>query len=754
MNFKKLNFKSIKNKVIILISTSIALAMLLITFIVILVVNKHMEEQLHSSLKNKTHFIHERINQRIDYLLENSVLLTKNGLMVNALIDSNGRKVYLPQLVENFMEGKDVSYINIIDFEGRAIFQTNENMLSYNESSQLREALAFSQASYYIEKDTNNLVLVSPIEYYNTTQGAAVIVFNLKTIINRLVSNDKEIYIKLLKNNTLVFSYNFHNNTKYTKYDYNFNNIHCHNNICYLKELNLNLEIGTPSAIYEAPLQNMFINLIIIGTLFIVVGVFLSRVLAQNITQPILKLHNRVQSSSMENEIFCSPLGTSDELEDLAKAFDERTLTIQHQTQYDTLTELPNRILFMDRLKQSIDNDEKYALFYINLNNFKKINDSFGHKVGNELLITIGKKLESIIKRRDSLARMGGDEFTILLNNSMSEDKVINVLQKIMNIFVNPFNIDENEFYLTCSIGISIYPIHADTPETLLKNAHTAMYKAKDMGRSNYQFYTEDMTQKAYERVVLETKLKQAISNKEFEVYYQPQVNISDKKIIGMEALVRWNHPTMGLVPPNQFIPLAEETGLIVDIDRQVMQDAMSQFQKWLNDGYDIGIISINLSMVQLVTPDFIDFVKNTINNCQISTSNLMFEVTETQIMKNPEKSIEILKKLQDLGIKLAIDDFGTGHSSLAYIKKLPVNKLKIDQSFVRDIFISDDDRKLTRAIISISKSLNLEVIAEGVETREQAIFLVENGCKEAQGYLYYKPQNANNITQKLELNT
>ena len=385
------------------------------------------------------------------------------------------------------------------------------------------------------------------------------------------------------------------------------------------------------------------------------------------------------------------------------------------------------------------------------MDHFKEVNDSFGHDFGDELLLIIGKYLENVLRESDSVARIGGDEFTVLLNSIDNMDTVIPILQNIMEVFQNPFTIKHHKFYITCSIGIAIYPTNGTTPELLLKNADAAMYKAKDEGRNNYKFYTDDMTIRAYNRITLETELRQAVMNREFEVYYQPQVNMEDASLIGMEALVRWNHPTKGLISPALFIPLAEETGLIIEIDKQVTLDAMYQFAQWLEDGYQVGVLSVNLSMMQLNHEDFLNFVQESLVKSKLSTKYLMFEVTETQVMKNPENAIVMLQQLKDLGIRLAVDDFGTGHSSLSYLKQLPIDKLKIDQSFTRDVLIDEDDAELTRAIISIAKSLRLEVIAEGVETEEQANFLIENGCKEAQGYFYYKPQSAQEITKILK---
>jgi len=744
---KLVSFSSIRTKVIMLISALIAFAIFFITLIVLFIVNSHMREQMNQLLTTRANTIYEKLDQRVNYLIDNTLLLTKNELLINSLIDKHGRKSYLPPLVDNFLQGKDVLYLNIVDFEGRAIFQTQKDLPHYNQSSQLRAALAFGQLSYSIQEN-DKLVIIAPIEYYNTTQGAAIVVFKVEQIAQRILTKNDDIYVKLLKDTQEIYSSNFDTNLMYHSL------LYFRESNSYLQELGIVLQVGIPRNIYTAPLEDIFFKLLMLGILFITIGITLARVLANKITEPILTLFQRVKNVEQKNHVLCSPLGTNDELEELAKAFDERSLLLEHQAQYDALTDLPNRLLFLDRLQQSIINSirtkTKFAVLFIDLDNFKEINDSFGHDFGDRLLILVAEDLQKSLNASDSVARMGGDEFTLLLNNLKHENDIIIILQKIMNIFTEPFVINHHQFYITCSIGITMFPLHGKTPEELLKNSDTAMYKAKDSGKNTYEFYTNDMTQKAYERITLETQMRHAINNKEFEVYYQPQVDIQTNKIIGMEALVRWNHPKMGLVPPFKFIPLAEDTGLIIDIDRYVMQSAMQQFQLWIESGFDVGVLSINLSMIQLNHESFLKFVQEAIANTKISTKSLMFEVTETQVMKNPQQAIQILQQLKNLGIRFAIDDFGTGHSSLSYIKKLPIDKLKIDQSFVKDVLVDVDDKELTRAIISIAKSLNLEVIAEGVETQEQANFLIKNGCEEAQGYLYFKPLNKEAITETL----
>ena len=435
------------------------------------------------------------------------------------------------------------------------------------------------------------------------------------------------------------------------------------------------------------------------------------------------------------------------------KLFDAQR-NLHHQAHHDTLTNLPNRLLFLDRLNQTIKHAKRYekqlAVLFMDLDHFKEINDTLGHDAGDQLLITVARKLESAIRKSDTVARLGGDEFTLILEDIEESNDIITITQKILYLMTQPVSIEDNEFYTSFSIGIALYPNDGESAETLLKNADAAMYRVKEEGRNNYQFYTEDMTTRAFERMHLETQLRKAIENHEFELYYQAQLDLSSQKIIGMEALIRWNHPNLGIVPPSQFIPLAEDTGLIIQIDDWVMEKGIVQWVEWLKKGIDPGKLSLNLSQLQLDTPNFIKKVTNLIDNYQIDPHKIIFEVTESQIMKNPKKAIKILQELSTLGIELAIDDFGTGYSSLSYLKQLPINKLKIDQSFIHDIPQDMDDMEITRTIIAMSKGLHLDIIAEGVETKEQSEFLTENGCNEVQGFYYHKPASKKDIEKFL----
>jgi len=435
----------------------------------------------------------------------------------------------------------------------------------------------------------------------------------------------------------------------------------------------------------------------------------------------------------------------------------EQSQLLNYQANHDSLTKLPNRSLFQDRLEQSIAsskrNHEKFALLFIDLDQFKKINDSLGHHIGDEVLIESAVRLSKAIRSEDTLARLGGDEFTIILKNISNPKSAAVVAQKITDLIKKPILIGTHHLYVSSSIGISIYPDDSSTKENLLKFADAAMYKAKEEGRDNYQFYSSEMTAFAFERVVMESSLRVAIKEKQFVVYYQPQYSTATDKIIGMEALVRWQHPQLGLVAPGKFIPIAEENGLIIQIDTIVMEKAMEQFVLWHKEGLNPGVLALNLSMKQLNEKDFLHKLIHTMDKLGFNPLWLELEVTEGQVMNNPELSIQKLHTITELGIEIAIDDFGTGYSSLSYLKKLPLDKLKIDQSFVRDIPEDEDDMAITKAIIALGKSLNLKLIAEGVETKEQKDFLVKNGCEQIQGYLYSRPIPTEEIEKLLQTN-
>lgn len=741
--------KSIKHKIVQQVTTMVVVTVLISILVVLFLVKKQAENHAEELLHFKALVLQEKIEQRLDFLIENAESLTTNKLMVNALTDSEGRSKYLPPLIENFISGKDVISFNLVGFDGQPIYQSQNETLHYNESKMLRMALAYKKSTSFLSED-HQLVTVSPIEYYSTTQGAVIVVFDLKSIIVQQIDANDGIFVRLQKTDQSVFEHNYHADRQY--YSYVLNDSH---EDTLFNTLGIQLEVGIESEIYQSPIFDIVLQLLVVGVVLTFISWFFSIRTAHRISSPILELLNRVKAATDDQDVLCSPLGSNDELEDLARAFDERTLKLQHQAEHDSLTQLPNRLLFLDRLNQSIKlanrENDNLAVLFIDLDRFKEVNDSFGHDFGDILLKQVSEKMKGILRETDTIARLGGDEFTVLVGHLDNEDDATDITEKLMAIFKEPINLHGHQLFMTCSIGIAMYPHHARTAEELLKNADAAMYKSKAEGRNTFTFYSRDMTRKAYERLIMESYLRQAINEKQFRLNFQPQVDIKSGNIIGMECLIRWSHPVQGEISPAKFIQLAEDTGMIIPIDRWVFEAAISQMAEWLKAGLNPGVLSINLSMVQIGHADFIQFVKQTLEASQVKPESIMFEVTETAVMQDPKHSIVMLKRLNDLGIGIAIDDFGTGHSSLAYLKQLPIRKLKIDRSFIKDIPEDQEDVELTRAIIGIAHGLQMSLVAEGVETQEQVDFLTEHGCFEAQGYLFYKPMEVDNIWETLK---
>ncbi len=417
---------------------------------------------------------------------------------------------------------------------------------------------------------------------------------------------------------------------------------------------------------------------------------------------------------------------------------------LHYQAHHDPLTQLANRYLFNDRLQQALKRSRRsktrMALLFIDLDHFKEVNDSLGHKVGDEVLRITAQRLQQVLREEDTLARLGGDEFTIMIERLRYVADASGLAEKVLAVLRDPIYIEEREFYIGCSIGISIYPDNGDSAQDMLKYADAAMYDAKRDGRNGFRFYSREMTEQAFLRLSLESGLRHALKNNELVVYYQPQVDASSNRLVGLEALVRWQHPEKGMMSPAIFIPIAEASGLIVDMDRQVMRSAMQQVKVWYEQGLNPGVLALNLAMKQLKQPDFVDVLSNMLDEIGFHPDWLELEVTEGQLIEKPEQTIKVLNRINRIGVQLALDDFGTGYSSLSYLKKLPIDKLKIDQSFVRDLPDDEDDAAITRTIIGLSQNLNRKVLAEGVETAQQVEFLVNNGCHNLQGYFFAKP--------------
>lgn len=447
-----------------------------------------------------------------------------------------------------------------------------------------------------------------------------------------------------------------------------------------------------------------------------------------------------------------------DKARDILKMNHELTEALnqkEYMAYHDVLSGLPNRKLFEDKLRNAISLANKHnymiAILDLDLDRFKNINESMGHTFGDLLLQQVAERLQRCVRESDIISRQGGDEFSIFLNRISQQDDVVKAIERIFKSIQQPFHLNEQEIHASASIGISLYPCDGDTVENLMKQAETAMYKAKQMGRNNYKFFTPDMNEKISNQMIMETALRKAIERDELLLYYQPQVSIMTRQIVGMEALIRWQHPQLGLVSPAQIIPMAEETGLIVPIGEWVLRTACKQVKRWQDEGSPALKLSVNLSLLQFNQDNLIQVIESILEESNFNPSLLELEITESIALHNEKQVINKLKDLRALGIKIAIDDFGTGYSSLSYLKKFPINTLKIDKVFIRDIMEDSEDEALIAAIISMAKTLKFNVIAEGVETESQFSFLSDLNCNEAQGYLFGKPVHSEQFLQLLD---
>ncbi len=427
---------------------------------------------------------------------------------------------------------------------------------------------------------------------------------------------------------------------------------------------------------------------------------------------------------------------------------------IRHMAHHDALTGLPNRALFRDRLTHAMAQADRYhqilAVLFLDLDRFKAINDTLGHNVGDQLLKIAAERLRSCVRDCDTVARLGGDEFTIIVDDIVEVKDAAIVAQKILDTLSQPFNLHGHEVFISVSIGLTLYPNDDENADNLLRNADSAMYRAKEYGRNNYQFYVADMNVKARERLMLESQLRRALDRNEFTLYYQPRVDLLSGHVIGAEALLRWRHPEMGLVPPVQFIPILEETGMIIPVGEWVLQQASEQNRIWQDQGLKPIRMAVNLSVRQFIQKELADSILSIIERVGLAPEFLELEITEDLLLEQNQTNIITLTKLRNRGVHISIDDFGTGYSSLSYLKRLPIDTLKIDQSFLRDIENDPDNKAITSAIIAMASSLHLNVLAEGVETEEQLAFLRAQGCNEIQGFSFSKPLTAEEFEKLL----
>jgi diguanylate cyclase (GGDEF)-like protein len=496
----------------------------------------------------------------------------------------------------------------------------------------------------------------------------------------------------------------------------------------------------------------------LISLFLILPTLFLGYLFAEYLLRPIRSLLNKLQPGQVS---------TADELYTVASHIDlirtqlrqydqeisNKDQQIDYYANHDFLTGLPNRLFFKEQcrsaLKEAGQADQPAALLFLDLDRFKVINDMFGHSVGDDLLRVVARRLIQHIRLGDTVARVEGDEFAMLLPNAEREEAA-RVAQLILDELCKPFLLDGNEFYVTPSVGISLYPRDGLDEETLVKHADTAMYRAKELGRNHYRFYTTDMNEQMAKRVRLEKGLRKALDRDELTLHYQPQVDIMTREIMGMEALLRWDHPELGMVSPADFIPLAEENGMIIPIGEWVLRRACVQNKSWIDAGLSPMRMAVNLSARQFQHNNLVEVVAQILQETDLPAQYLDLEITESVAMFNESYVIAKLHELKNLGIKISIDDFGTGYSSLSYLKKFPIDALKIDKSFVAEVMNDKDDAEIITTIISMARNLKVSVIAEGVENEQQLQFLRSQKCTEAQGYLFSKPLNPTDLQHLL----
>ena len=443
------------------------------------------------------------------------------------------------------------------------------------------------------------------------------------------------------------------------------------------------------------------------------------------------------------------------EAQKLAEQIETAKTKLHHLAHHDVLTGLPNRTLLQDRLDQAIElarrQGRRFAVLFMDLDRFKQFNDSLGHAVGDQLLQSVAQRLMGCVRHSDTISRQGGDEFVVLLSNIKQPEDAALIAQHMLTALTVPHLIDHHELHVSVSIGISTYPADGQDSETLIKSADSAMYHAKENGRNNYKFFEPEMKVRTVRRQSLETSLRHALERQEFMLYYQPKIDLHSNRIVGAEALIRWQHPEWGLVPPSQFVPIAEDCGLILPIGRWVLREACHQARAWRQAGLPQIAVAVNTSALEFDDKDFLENLRVTLEETNLEPRYLELELTESVLMRDAEFTDSVLHALTDLGIKLVIDDFGTGYSSLSYLRQFPIDTLKIDQSFVRRMTSSPDDAAIISAVISLGKSLKLRLIAEGVETPEQHAFLLDQHCDEGQGYYFGHPAAAETFATLLQ---
>ncbi len=738
--------RSLKRKVIVLVSGFVATTMVVVTVVVAILLDGYLSHQMQNTLKDVGYSVQMLLEQRIAYLVENTERLTENQLVINGLLDPQGRQTYLPKLSENFAQGRDVLAFSLVDFDGRPIYQNGSELPDYNSSRELRTALAMGQLTLFIRPPENHLVVAAPVEFYETAQGAVVVEFDLEAISQRNRLNHPTAYYKLFHGNREILSRNFSAEEHYIG-----ERVTADGASPMLRRLQLQLEIGLPETVYRAPVWEAVQHFVFLGALLTIAAVFMSAWIANTIARPILTLYRRVTAKE-PTEGLENALGTGDELEELAHGFALRTAELKEQQQrlermahFDALTQLPNRVLLADRMQQALARAERsgalLAICYLDLDGFKPINDRYGHGFGDMLLVEVAARLRQAVRGTDTVARLGGDEFVLLLADLRYQSECEHTLDRLLKSVAQPYPLGAGlNVEVSASVGVTLFPMDDSDSDTLLRHADQAMYLAKQNGRNQYHLFDPDHDRQIRTHREALFRLEQALAREEFVLHYQPKINMRDGTVIGAEALIRWQHPERGLLPPGEFLPLIENTDLVVSVDEWVLRRALSDLGGWLGQGLDLSV-SVNIAGRHLQRRDFRAGLEALLaQHRQIPRGALELEILETTALADLQQVSKLIEACQELGISFALDDFGTGYSSLGYLKQLPAEVLKINKSFVCDMLDDREDLAIVEGIIGLTRAFGRRVIAEGVETVEHGVMLLQLGCDLGQGFGIAEP--------------
>ncbi len=713
--------------------------------------------------------VSKTLEVELERAMSDAAVIAANPLVMNALMDSGGRNDYLQPFVSNWREQEaESTRISVHDFTGAELATNRAKSGDYAVDPRWHEAVLNGRRRVVGPDVDGNISFILPVIHPATQTAEGFVLWKLNLhafLVQAAALHDKSASVSLNTFDGLELARTgvgiadgdlFHSQRLKLSSS--------------LSELDLMLSVRQGRALISVPMNQLTLYSAIGGMVTLILAMLVATLIGRRIAAPVAHL-TQIISKIDPNRLSDMPVipEGDDEVGALGRSFSqmikrlqhshetleqrvrERTIELEraetatrHQAFHDSLTDLPNRALLRDRLEQALHTAQRHgrqvAVMFLDLDRFKLINDSLGHGVGDKLLVTISSRLRTGLRKKDTIARLGGDEFVIMIDDFDSTDFLAKVAMKIVDVVSQPIEIDRHVLHASTSIGIAVYPDNGANVETLMQNADAAMYRAKDSGRNCFMFYHKAMNSRSVLRLEMETSLRRALETKEFELFFQPQVDLASGQCKGMEALLRWRHPVKGMISPIEFIPIAEESGLIIPIGEWVIGEACRQLKEWRSEGISILPVAVNVSARQFHDAQIVEKISDALKRNDLGPELLELEITESTAMSRSGNTMEFLNELRERGHSIVIDDFGTDYSSLSYLRQLPISGLKIDRSFVDGIGNNWEDETIVEAVLGIAKALGLQTVAEGVETMAQAEFLVAKGSQLGQGYFYTRP--------------